>query len=1293
MVRTLWRPRLSWYEQRIAEEQAKLQDMPDYRALAQEPQTQYPAWANVPQEEQPVQTPTFKATQPYELPKQWGEQAMGVVGQGISKVPILPKLLEKAAPIFEFIHEKLEKPFAAFITSPFSPTLSWKQGESWITHEKREYEAWKAPTYIKGAAEFAMPLWWLPWLGWAGKGARALGVTNKMTEALAKTGRIAGKVHLPTGEVLDNTLFKKDFFKTVAQWTENKPVLGTITKRIGGASAFVKVPGVEDTALDITKRAIIKRAVITDMRHGVKGLLTPKIQALGDPIKVLDIAPDALVRNVVAKDGTSTYLSDLLEGYVKNPDNYTFTTPKAKQMVEELIKPINEIRELALKEGVNVPKEFTFHRSVKGVETEVKGQYEAAEFGSKFDMARHRETMKAGATGAGGKRIVQYENNPLKVVNSTIDNYVRKIADKRFNDEIGKLGQTWLEKYSALYPEEAAKITEAQAKILSAKYASSSIQSILTRGGTRLPPATLAKIRRGMPELAEQLDQALSFTPQTTDRVISSMGREIWREAKITPKEFKIQLAQFAKTPGKILMRELDDAIHSLNVENKTALTAIENIYKESYRNMSQLQKDSFKTLLDQSDNILKTTKTELQPLMASRGEWKKSFGEGFGANEALFKSHPAFRGKLFPKEVVDFAEPVLRDKGNQWLRGAAEVSGVGRTLIAAMDFSAPFIQGLAVLGRNPVAWAKGVVRQFEFFAKPENFYKYMSQADVMAIRAERIAFGGSSQTFEYMEAVPEIAKVLGKKVTGATYGRAEAAFTGYGEVVRNEMWKALRNKAVKNGVVDEGVARELARTIDRMTGVMSSEALGISRSQRELENAFGFFAPRYTRASLAYVGDIFKGGVTGAEARKSLSALMASGAAMYYGACKVTGQQPNFNINSADFMTLKIGEQQIGVGGITYGLMRMMANVIGKAPIGKENELLDLIRISKDDNPFIKFMYNRTAVLTGTIVNVIEGENYLGEPFESPADWGRYMAEKITPIALQDFVRGEQGLGTVTQVFGARTFPQSGWELQEQAKENAAQRMFGLPYENLTNMDKRTVSKQPEVTMFQAEIDKRTVQIGDALSVGFMERQREIDDAKDSYISQLNDFQTAYDDGFITAYDFREEMQNAKYGYGATLDHINSNSRYADVLKKLKEPKDISKDYVGDIAYGELQDALYSGKFEQYRIFDFDLYNQFRDSLRLKYGDTVWNYVLARESQGDVDLPPLAQEYEKAKEVMKPYWEIKTQIEQRFGMKLENMSPLQLKRANALIQRMRQMLRARDPAVAAAYNRFYKQS
>ena len=164
-----------------------------------------------------AQAPTIAEEEPewWELPKEWAESVMGEVGEAIAKVPILPKILEPVGKIFEWVHEHLEKPFAATILSWASPSLPWKKGESWLEHEKREYDAWKAPTYVKGLAEFAMPLWWLPWIGWAAKGAKAVGIGGKAARAAAVVPK-AGKVALPSSKVLDDVLFKQDFFRTVA---------------------------------------------------------------------------------------------------------------------------------------------------------------------------------------------------------------------------------------------------------------------------------------------------------------------------------------------------------------------------------------------------------------------------------------------------------------------------------------------------------------------------------------------------------------------------------------------------------------------------------------------------------------------------------------------------------------------------------------------------------------------------------------------------------------------------------------------------------------------------------------------------------------------------------------------------------------------------------------------------------------------------------------------------------------------------------------------------------------------
>ena len=368
----------------------------------------------------------------------------------------------------------------------------------------------------------------------------------------------------------------------------------------------------------------------------------------------------------------------------------------------------------------------------------------------------------------------------------------------------------------------------------------------------------------------------------------------------------------------------------------------------------------------------------------------------------------------IFPKEVVEVAEKYLKDEGNAWLAKTSRLSGFLRLLTAAMDVSAPLIQGLPALGRNPVAWGKGVYKMFSFI-KPSNLYKYADDPATKKIVADRIRYGGTSATSEFYEALPEIqmgaeklSKILkvpqaGKaanKIIEQTYGRAETMFTGFGEVTKNELWKAMRKEGMANAEL-----RELAGTIDRMVGTMSSQAIGVGMTQRQFENGWLFFASRYTRAGLALTSDVLRGGMRGTEARKALAGLAGGGMAMYFGVCKAIGQEPNFNPTDSKFMTLQVGNDNIGVGGIMTAIARLTANVYATA---KENpgDLISAFeggRLNRWDNPFIKFMYSRTAPLTSlTFGAAVEKADYFGQPFETPGDWARFLADKVTPIALQ---------------------------------------------------------------------------------------------------------------------------------------------------------------------------------------------------------------------------------------------------------------------------------------------------
>ena len=1240
----------------------------------------------------------------YEVPKRLYETSMEKFGEVAAHVPLLPQALEFIAPAFEFIHEKLEKPFAAIITSPWSPQLAWKKGESWLDHEKREFETWDAPTYVKGAAEFAMPLWWMPWLGWAAKGAKALGVGNKMARAVSAYGR-SGKIRLPSNQILNDTMYKRDFFKIVAGWAENKRGLHQIVKALGGESAFVK--GNATTPLEIMKRGIANRSVIYDMRHGVRSLVTPKLQALGNPKKILQIDDAGRVGAAKLKKGVDDIGTGLSE-VIEHPESFNFATKEAKAYVDQHRAVIKEIYDLAIEEGVKVPKNIMYHRIVQGKELTIEAKFrmakdrgisieqlekelgegvmELSEYGSLFEVGRHHKTMEGGI-----KAGVKYGIDPLESFNSTVNFYIKKIADKRFTDEGGKFGKKAVDIWADRFPSQSVELSNLIARQGAAEFALKATSSVLTRKGYTLPPATMTKIRNSLPDLSDRLEQAFVFSPQQVDNVISKMGREIWREVKMTPQEFKITLAQFMKTPGKILAREVDEAVRSLNASNRVAQKSIENVYKEAYLTRKDIMKEILTEVKNDADALFKTSKESIKPLKAQKADFLKRFqGQtALGEAQSVVNRHPAFRGKFFDKEVANVINTAFGKQGQEWIGRLGAVSGTSRMLVAAMDFSAPFIQGLSVLGRNPVAWTKGVLKQFEFFADPQKLYRYMTTAENLALRAERVAHGGSSATFEFFEHMKPLQnltrKIGGDKLIAQTYGRAEAAFTGFGEVARNEMWKALRRPGM-----GEAELRELSRTIDRMTGVMSMESLGIGLTQRDFENAFVFFAPRYTRASLSFVADVFKGGISGANARQSLASLMASGTMFYYGASKALGQQPNFNWNSSKFMTLQIGDDRVGIGGILYGLMRFGASVAATAT---GDEPLDLVRLNRFDNPFIRFMFQRTSPLTGTVSNIIEGKNYFGEPFEDIGDWGKFIASKVTPIALQRAILEDEVTAPapvfLSELGGMRTFPTSSWERREEVRDQFAEERHGIKYEGLSKLEQNQIDKEPSIQMLNDEADIRTAQLG-GLSADFLKRQRERDDARYMYIDRLGELQRAIDVGVISGFDFKEEMTKSSFGLGATYEHIDGQERYNKVMKKLEEPRDMSNRFRGDVAYDELMEARYSDSFlDEFGIFQYDKYNDFIDNMLRKWGEDVMVYVKQRQQEGNAELPPMAKEFYNAREILRPYWQVQTDIERQMGVP---QNKFQAQRVQGIVSKIRKSMKLSNPEIAKYHEMFYVQ-
>lgn len=1277
---------------------------------------------------------TNKYDEWWEKPAELGEKVMSGVGETIAKIPVLPKVLSFLEPALTWVSENIEKPFAAIITSPWSNSLPWRKGENWIQHEKREYEAWDAPTYVKGVAEFAMPLYWLPYVGWLGKGAMALRAGSKFAKAASKVlevGARAANMGLPIKELKGataaeqalkksvekiefvpnevlNQMDRPNVYKKTAQAVENVPVLKNVAQFFGGTDIFVRQN--PQTPLQFAKRAIRNSKVVESQSDGLIGYLMPKLQVQGDFNKLLQVGQDGLVGAAKPKaEGASRYFYDVIE----RPSDYTFATKEAEKAVKTAHEILGQVEEAAIKEGVKRGKtDALFHRRVIGWMKD--GKLVKSPDGSTQGLGRVYKTMEEGV-----KAGVVYDNNIYRSLADTIRFRTNAVARKRLTSDLQTLGKTAKDMWAEHNPELAEKFANNN-ELLTAL--DKKIQPAISRAlrGESLPGATREMVRRNLPpEVATKMDDAFIMTPEVSSVIIKALSRDLRKDTKLTSKEFIRSLAELKREEGTLLreqpLQSSRISVHDLaevitsKVQEKAAVSQlIEKTYQNYYKTMTAAKKDLLKSMIDDIKGLRSTAKSELLPIEQERNAFLRHYQGKVNSRELLakFSGVPEFGDKLFPNDVVKTVEKVMNDRGNSWLNNMSTLSGMSRMLTATLDLSAPFIQGLTVAATNPKAWAKGVGKMIEFTFKPSNYQKFQTSEWARRMAGERFTAGSMPSKFEMVEALEPLQNIVskvpkvGEKLKGAvqqTYGRAEAAFSGFGEATRNYVWDAntmkFRDAAGKLTMTTEA-QRDLARTIDRMTGQMSTTALGIGTTQQQIESAFLFFSPRYTRAGLALMGDLLRGGVSGAMAREIVGKMMLGGMTYYTGICKSLGQEPNLDPSSGNFMTIKIGEQHVGVGGIYVAMMRLAYDA-GVTAIQNPAELISTSRV---DNPFFKFIYGRTSPLTGTLYSLaVEHKNYLGQPFESPMDYANFAFDKITPISLQsagDVIAKEgvsptAGLTLAAQFGGARMFPKSAWELRDEARNSYTQNKFGVPYEQANRMQKYEADQQQEVQTLKAEADKITVMKGEALSVGFINRSEEMEAAWQQYTDELKTWQTAYELGQITPYDFKEYMQEAQYGYGMLMEHINNKPEYADVMAKLNEPKtEVKAQYLGDACYMEMVQANDDNKFEVNGVFNYQAYNEFMDNLKNKYGDEAFQYAIDFKNRRDEELPVLAQEYKKAKEVLKPYWSVAEWAAKNYGERWA-ISPAGLR----FISKMRKSMRLTNPLVAKYYNMFYDQN
>lgn len=609
----------------------------------------------------------------------------------------------------------------------------------------------------------------------------------------------------------------------------------------------------------------------------------------------------------------------------------------------------------------------------------------------------------------------------------------------------------------------------------------------------------------------------------------------------------------------------------------------------------------------------------------------------------------PFAGGKMYNQDFIDACNKFFGiDKGRPELSFTSDAAGILRITKASLDFSAMMIQGLPSFGlahtmllKHPTigvklmgGWYKALVLSTAAFFHPAVFYNYAKHNE--GIGLQRISFGGSSKAIDYFEVLMRkagLGKVgawVLKHIPLDPFGRAEISFYSAGEIVRNEFWKVLSAKAI-----EQGKAFELARHLDLITGLAQAEAMGVPLTVRQLESSFMWFAPNYTRACLSLVGDIFRGGYTGAQARDALGGMMLALPVYYIGIqlaiSALSGEseeegwekvEAGLGIRTdpitgevtwrpkSDFLGLKIGNYTFAPGGFWYGLVRLSGNINDCIEETGNREHIDLVRILKHgrlnkDNPFVYWWFCRSSPLTGFGYELATHKDFLGYPIETPAEYAQYIATRFEPIWMEqginwmipglqrDYEIPEDAARAAIipfELFGWRSVPESFWvkfydmaneyigqlprsELEQ--KQVAAWEDGKLGWGQLTRKQKQDlIERYPELAELyeMAQNDSKMRQ-----SPEWEAYTERVETERAIYQDRINEYSRRLLDGEIDTREYRELCSEAGQNYGAIIESLGRDPTYATIFEyfEKKDAEGSKYEFRWDIALAEYETQI----------------------------------------------------------------------------------------------------------------------
>jgi hypothetical protein len=495
-------------------------------------------------------------------------------------------------------------------------------------------------------------------------------------------------------------------------------------------------------------------------------------------------------------------------------------------------------------------------------------------------------------------------------------------------------------------------------------------------------------------------------------------------------------------------------------------------------------------------------------------------------------KRIPDLEGWKFPIEIQKQIKEALKfSKVDPITNVVSQSNGILRTLKTGFDLGVGFIQGMPLLFTDPYIWGT-TMRDSMRAAVDPTFYMQFAKNHTGTIR-KMITDGVSSfGSAEFMEGAGILGKIPG--IGQVLVKPFERQFTAYLDMAKVHLFEAF-----EKGNMTPQQIHNLTAVVDNMMGTLNSAKLGVSSYQRSVEAAYLSFSPRYRRAGIALLVDTFRGGIRGDVARKAMTSYMAGGMLTYYAVAKAMGQEPRLDPSKGDFLSVKIGDTTVKLGGQYITMMRLIGNTIKTIQENPEK----LMSIDPRDQPLLKYLRGQTAPFMGLTTDLITGTTYLGESVYNKDFLASLAKRQLTPFAIESLIDAfsDSGYGVVPlQFFGLNAWTDSLYTKLEIAKDNKAKQK-GFDSWDLWE------SKDPKATKI-AMRDPVIQKLSDEYNAEIMKLKD-----GDKYVTWRKDYESVMNERMDALWD-NEQRYNLTHNYENYKQGIkDSGVNYAEKLKELE--------------------------------------------------------------------------------------------------------------------------------------------